>query len=490
VCINQADQEEKMVQIREMNRVYRQAKKVWVWLGITEHQKRIPDAVRFLKKLRKVRRRHPSADFEDLEWRLYFQSDDLPLKSALYHLLSNHWFGRVWVIQEAALPQDISFISGDTGCSWELMRDSKYTLSSWLFLQKEFVRCEDLLSSWHQPMRVEEGADTWKPGVFFIRQFTQVGLDPKQQGSSVSASILLKSGMLMSLVQDCGRPEDRVLGLLGLINPMYLRGTCLDPKIAYVSFQDLYTRFTTFIQGLGSEYDNDTLWKVLSLVFEPKRSEALPSWVPDFHRLTFPGWNTRYLNIGKRTSRCAAVKALNVPRSGPKLGQLVLLGRVLDEIATVYEMMPAPCWVPEPESESILRGYLFNVAGWEDRIANDVMGRIPTRGKTKSRVGVAGQITSDEYWHTLVDHEECYMRETITRDWYPDFQATGLQLRGVITDKAIQKYAFLLCTDTCQCAYTTSEQKQTPHIRSQTHLRRLLRCNLLQKTSIRTHICS
>jgi hypothetical protein len=161
-----------MVQIREMNRVYRQAKKVWVWLGITKYQKRIPDAVRFLEKLRKVRRRHPSADFEDLERKLHFQSVDLPLKSALYHLLFNHWFGRVWVIQEAALPQDISFISGDTGCSWGLMRDSMYTQSSWFFLEKELVRCEDLLSSWHQPMRVKEGADTWKAGVFFIRNFT------------------------------------------------------------------------------------------------------------------------------------------------------------------------------------------------------------------------------------------------------------------------------------------------------------------------------
>ena len=104
-----------------------------------------------------------------------------------------------------------------------------------------------------------------------------MGRDPEQQVSSVSAAAVLKSGMLMSLDQDCGRPEDCVLGLLGLIDPMYLRGTYLDPNIAYVSFQDLYTRFTTFIQALGSEYDNDMLWKVLSLVFEPKRSEGLPS---------------------------------------------------------------------------------------------------------------------------------------------------------------------------------------------------------------------
>ena len=33
VCINQADNDEKQVQIRLMNTLYRRAKKVWVWLG-------------------------------------------------------------------------------------------------------------------------------------------------------------------------------------------------------------------------------------------------------------------------------------------------------------------------------------------------------------------------------------------------------------------------------------------------------------------------
>ena len=193
--------------------------------------------------------------------------------------------------------------------------------------------------------------------------------------------------------------------------------------------------------------------------------------MPDFHRLPFPGWRSRYVSIGKRISRYAAVKALNVPRSGSKLEELVLLGKILDEVATVHEKMPAPCWVPESESESKWREYLINVACWEERIADDVMSRIPKRGETEPRVGVVEQITSDEYWHTLVDHEECYIDETITRDWYLDFQAMGRQLRGVITDKTIRKYAFLPCIDTWQCAYTPSEQKQTPHICSQTHPR-------------------
>ena len=59
ICINQEDQEEKRVQIQLMGQLYRTAKKVWVWLGLAEHQEIIPGAVDVLFRIVAAAQRHP-----------------------------------------------------------------------------------------------------------------------------------------------------------------------------------------------------------------------------------------------------------------------------------------------------------------------------------------------------------------------------------------------------------------------------------------------
>jgi hypothetical protein len=53
VCINQKDEEEKLVQISIMHKIYSMAKTVWVWFGLgPAHARRfIPDAITLLPKI-------------------------------------------------------------------------------------------------------------------------------------------------------------------------------------------------------------------------------------------------------------------------------------------------------------------------------------------------------------------------------------------------------------------------------------------------------
>ncbi|KAI4648323.1 hypothetical protein J4E93_004735 [Alternaria ventricosa] len=136
ICINQADREEKMVQIREMNRVYKQAKRVWVWLGITKHQDRIPDALRFLENLRDEKEGQQHRNIDELYGKLSF--DTLDAKPALCHVVLNDWFGRLWVLQEAALAREVTFLCGDSKCSWELMENAMKDAVLCQIFDKEF----------------------------------------------------------------------------------------------------------------------------------------------------------------------------------------------------------------------------------------------------------------------------------------------------------------------------------------------------------------
>ncbi|CAN9327898.1 unnamed protein product [Alternaria alternata] len=105
ICINQAHHEEKMIQIREMDRIYRYAAKVWVWLGIPEYPERVSEAMDVLESLERPRGTG-------------LHRTDIPLMTSIRHLSMNDWFRRLWVVQEAALAQDISFLTGDVELQW------------------------------------------------------------------------------------------------------------------------------------------------------------------------------------------------------------------------------------------------------------------------------------------------------------------------------------------------------------------------------------
>jgi hypothetical protein len=100
ICINQEDEEEKSEQIASMHRIYRHAEKVWVWLGLSENQDRIPEAIELL----------PSIKLAGLEAYEIFPGDrdqivekfglsnlEPALWDATLHILMNPWYRRVWV---------------------------------------------------------------------------------------------------------------------------------------------------------------------------------------------------------------------------------------------------------------------------------------------------------------------------------------------------------------------------------------------------------
>jgi hypothetical protein len=100
ICINQEDEEEKSEQIASMHRIYRQAEKVWVWLGLSENQDRIPEAIELLPSIRLagIEADQDTSIPEDQIADVFGLSDLEPaLWDATFHILMNPWYRRVWV---------------------------------------------------------------------------------------------------------------------------------------------------------------------------------------------------------------------------------------------------------------------------------------------------------------------------------------------------------------------------------------------------------
>jgi len=432
ICINQTDHEEKMVQIREMNRVYKQATKVWVWLGITKHQDRIADALCFLENLRDEKSRRRDQIIDELYAKLCFET--LEEKPALSHLVYNDWFGRLWVIQEAALAKEVTFLCGDSECSWELMQDAMRDAVLCALFDKELAEVEDPFHLCDEQVRAKMKRGEWRIAIFCIRTVVQLGWNQlKAENPAGDQLVMLAFAMNMSRSLVCLNTEDRVWGLLGLMDPKYLKGTCLDPTMPYVSVEDLFIRATTFILEMGGKSEHDVSWLWLGWAFTRDERQGLPSWVSDLHRSEpWPLSQGRY--DCKRASRYAATQRVQHWRGDVKQKQLILAGKVLDEVTTVFSLMPCPDG-SQHDARPEQRKQLLAIASWEETIAAVATGRT----STWPRVEVENDRLFQEYWHTLVDYRDFYREEPIPYDWYLEFQALGRRLRGVTADPASLK---------------------------------------------------
>lgn len=387
ICINQAHHEEKMIRIREMNRIYRYAAKVWVWLGIPEYPERVSEAMDTLESLKGTR-------VIDLS------RFGLPLRSAICHLELNGWFRRLWVVQEAALAKEISFLSGDVELQWlDMGRAMARTDNDVIFHTRQ-------LAQWY-----------WDDGEI-------IGVSP--------LTLLMNVAALTAPTQVCLRPEDRVLGLLGMVNQDDLRGRLLDPKITYTSYQDLFTRFSACILTEYPDPNSVKWWAWLSMAFGPGKCDGLPSWVPDFHSVSNTTYSAGSLEF-KVPSYQAAIRKKNEPRGDLKIGQLMLRGRILDEIVIVFESIPMDVGWYLDGSPARQNEILMAVAEWEEKLAHDVMHSMTFETRKEDYVGLDRDVILDTYWRTLIGNKASMQDEAVMQDWYDDFRAIGRSFGKVDT---------------------------------------------------------
>jgi hypothetical protein len=121
LCINQADNKEKGVQVALMPQIYTHAGKVLVHLGIEADSSELLQEL--LQKLEKV---NYGLSQKPMVSREEFRSYGLPppddkVWGALIDVLCRPWFLRVWIIQEVILARDIRIFCGDWELRWGLL---------------------------------------------------------------------------------------------------------------------------------------------------------------------------------------------------------------------------------------------------------------------------------------------------------------------------------------------------------------------------------
>ncbi|KAF1916067.1 heterokaryon incompatibility protein-domain-containing protein [Ampelomyces quisqualis] len=411
VCINQKDEDEKRVQIRLMNILYRRAKQVWVWLGCGTHgeQAHIGRAVTLLPHIIDESTRRKSLP---KTWRT--EEVATPLRSlhpgvwrTVTYLLRNTWYHRVWIVQEAALAAEITFLCGQHRIDYKLLEAAVQsdTLSSW--------KVTDANGDPVTFSRTRLDSAT----VFWIRQLVR--------GESTIASLSIPDLMLRVVIlltgeHACFLPQDRIVGMLGLFDEKELSATGINFTIYLLTHNEPYKRLW---------------WRFFNMAFGLERMIGLPSWVPDFHHQAKETSQLCFLpRIEEYAPKDQHYQASRIPTtvcSGSCVNRLVLPGKILDEVTFLHPLIPKRPDGVQDNGEAYTVWYA-NMSKWEEEIAEKVIDISSLNiGENFAIETSFRRVSEDTYWQTLLAND--YFEEvgsfTITKEACREYRATMRQVR-------------------------------------------------------------
>ncbi|KAK3387778.1 hypothetical protein B0H63DRAFT_521799 [Podospora didyma] len=257
LCINQANETEKMMQVRRMGSLYAEAAQVVIWLGTNgcAVDQESPE-VRFLTDIHSpfcsstgrcqktgqletspAKNRAASPAPDDAQW------------AAVNRFLKHPWFTRVWVVQELALGgANVFIMSGESKMGWDC------------FMESLFVQSRVFLPSLSGAMALHK---TRKIHRAEKRKFELLEL------------------LEMFAYTESTWPRDKMFALLNLAGDRYLGEADFDPD--YVSTDE------AVMESYARGFVRHRPRLALELLYHAghAKSASFCSWIPDFMGLRF-----------------------------------------------------------------------------------------------------------------------------------------------------------------------------------------------------------
>lgn len=285
VCINQADPVEKNEQVMLMPRIYSQATRVLIWLGITDDPVYGYVAPTVADSIRQALKLLPDFDPEDADDKAaksqavrrdshQLQQEGKP--NVLDHdwmplvaLLARPWFCRKWVVQEVSLARHAVLYVGDqVEVAWP-------DLAKLAFNMEGLGAEEFALSQLNKRVaRDDTKRKLLVDGIYIsVHCITAINMI---QVYRLRGTLL--DGVIATMYFQCTDPRDYVYSLLSL----GAVGPTVQPDYQ-ASVSDVFRQFAIATLLEGQSLKVLSLAPDRSLLSGPdsQRIEGLPSWVPD-----------------------------------------------------------------------------------------------------------------------------------------------------------------------------------------------------------------
>jgi hypothetical protein len=264
LCINQNDDDERSSQVRIMADIYRDAKRVLVWLG--ESGRDYEKAIKWMKK-----NLHPGFTIESKGKqsgsKSKGESQQVEIDKGMEKLRADPYWHRMWTCQEFALAYDDPVIvcgemSFDSGYLWPAL-EARGLLQDMSMLLTERGRLHNASSSLFPSLQTS---------ILIRHAMMRRGQIPYQISPSLGLFLCL------TWARQCEDPRDKIFALYGLIGKKMLNGEKAllpDYKMAYVT---IIAEAIAYV--INEERDMD-LFGFLALYPNSTRHESIPSWLPD-----------------------------------------------------------------------------------------------------------------------------------------------------------------------------------------------------------------
>ncbi|KAF2856513.1 HET-domain-containing protein [Plenodomus tracheiphilus IPT5] len=297
LCIDQSNNAEKNEQVALMGAIYRHAREVVIWLGqpasaaqnassshrlwaqlkgLGEFAAKSPLGLNF-DHLVQVDGRAPSWLLElNLGLQELFSAisigyseQDTLLIEPLLRLLTQPWWSRIWVVQEASLAGMARVVWGQQEMYWGVLWAALGHIATWLQFQAIHLMGDE---AQHKAFfLLERSQPCWVP---IVGAWERVNRD---DGVGDGTKVKLIDMLLQtSITSDSSAtdPRDCIYGLLGMVEDADELGIKVDYEQSVEALYESVARALLRTQGL----------KMLQCCqFSPRHQDgSLPSWVPDW----------------------------------------------------------------------------------------------------------------------------------------------------------------------------------------------------------------
>ena len=337
ISINQADINERGRQVKRMSQIYPLSENVIIWLGPESEDSTLAlETLRYFSEQVEYVIDHRWGDAPNAQERDWWRDGhalpyDKKTWKSIFSLLHRPWFERVWVLQEALSCDRVLLQCGRVSIPWVSVRKALLVLR-----QKTSVLPPDIRGRLFAYAR---------------------GLMAPPLASSEHL-------LLWARNQRCTEPQDRIYGILGLLDPRIVAKIEVDYSIPV---------WKTYSQLVLAEKEVYQKLNMLNHCNITKRCEESPSWVPNWDQ-SIKGANTGYLSIRRfyASARSGAVAKFVEPAC-----QLQVVGRRVDSICRVGH----------------------NLNGTFAEVINEISDWAPK--KPHSDIYVSGELSMDAYIEVL-----------------------------------------------------------------------------------------
>ena len=254
-----------------MRHIYKYASRVVVWLGISTPE--IMSALNLLKSIKEMIQANGSADGiesrsqSDIAKVRNYLDTDMSAKEALSclfcDLLTQAWWGRVWVIQEVAVSSRASVVIGDSELEWSSLCDAM-----------EIISFTDV-----SPMLVSTDFSEYFRGMKSLLNIEALRLSV-ESGSPPSISTLFAGNWRQAAATD---PRDLVYALLGLAKER-------DDPLLTPNYSDSNSALDVFTNLIEYSMQVENGLDIICLS-QGRIRNGLPSWCPDWRNPPRLGWH-------------------------------------------------------------------------------------------------------------------------------------------------------------------------------------------------------